>query len=435
MSFDSINKNNKHPIIYILIKVIYKLLDVYYLMILDLVIIGGGASGFMGAITAISSGLKSVVILESTSKVLEKVRISGGGRCNLTNSCSEISNLVNNYPRGEKQLIGLFNRFSTTEAFDWFQQNGLSLKVEKDGRVFPCSDSSEEVIKCLTNVAKKSGVKVFTNSHVKQINRIKEGFKILAKGNNYFKTKNILICTGGHPSGRKLAKSLGHSIIQPVPSLFSFSTSENSLRSCSGITLDVQVKLTVNKKKYAETGTVLITHKGFSGPVILRLSAFSARNLHANKYNGELRINWVCMNESQARLMLDLYKSENAKKLVLNNKPFVKLPKSLWQALLSSLNIDSQLKWADMSKYDKESLLKCLTMKTYLINSRGPFGEEFVTAGGVSLKEINFKTMESKICDGLFFAGEVLDIDGVTGGFNFQHCWTSGWVAGKSMVL
>ncbi len=402
-------------------------------MISDLIIIGGGASGFMGAITAITSGIRSVVILEGTSKVLEKVRISGGGRCNLTNSCWDISNLVNNYPRGEKQLISLFNRFSTKEAFDWFQKKGLRLKVEKDGRVFPCSDSSEEVIRCLTDVAEKSGVKVFTNSHVKQISLVSGGFNLLVKGNNNFVAKNILICTGGHPSGRKLAKSLGHSIIQPVPSLFSLSTSDTSLRACSGITLDVQIKLTVNKHKFVEKGPILITHKGFSGPVILRLSAFSARNLYANKYNGELRINWLCMNENEARLKLNLYKLENGKKLLFNNKPFDNLPRSLWNAFLSNLNIDSQLRWADISKYYRESLIKCLIMKNYMINSRGPFGEEFVTAGGVSLKDINFKTMESKICKGLFFAGEVLDIDGITGGFNFQHCWTSGWVAGKSI--
>ncbi len=404
-------------------------------MISDLVIIGGGASGFMGAITAISNGIRSVVILEGTSKVLEKVRISGGGRCNLTNSCRDISNLVNNYPRGEKQLIGLFNRFSTTEAFDWFEKQGLNLKIEKDGRVFPCSDSSDDVIKCLTSVAINSGVKIFTNSHVKQISIIKEGFKLLVKGNNSFETKNVLICTGCHPSGRRLAKSLGHSIVQPVPSLFSFSTSDKSLSFCSGINLDVQVKLIINKNKYTEKGPILITHKGFSGPVILKLSAFSARDLNINKYNGELRINWLCMNENETRLLLDLYKLENAKKKVFNNKPFEKLPRSLWKAFLSSLNIDTQLKWADISKYQKESLVKCLTIKTYVINGRGPFGEEFVTAGGVSLKEIDFKTMESKICKGLYFAGEVLDIDGVTGGFNFQHCWTSGWVAGKSIVF
>ena len=402
-------------------------------MLTDLVVIGGGAAGFMGAITAIKKGLGSVVILEGTLKVLEKVRISGGGRCNLTNSCWEISNLVNNYPRGEKQLIGLFNRFSTTEAFDWFQKQGLTLKVENDGRVFPLSDSSDDVIKCLTNVAKDSGIKVFTNSYVKQIIKTNQGFDVLVKGGNNFKAKNILICTGGHPSGRRLAKSLGHSIIQPVPSLFSFSTSENSLKSCSGITLDVKIKLTVSKKKFTETGSILITHKGFSGPVILRLSAFSARNLHANNYKGELRINWLSMNENEVRSKIDLYKLENGKKFVLNNKPFNHLPRSLWKALLLSEAIDSNLKWADLSKYEKESLVKCLTMKSYSIISRGPFGEEFVTAGGVSLKEINFKTMESKICKGLFFAGEVLDIDGITGGFNFQHCWTSGWVAGNAV--
>ncbi len=404
-------------------------------MISDLVIIGGGASGYMGAITAINNGLRSVVILESTSKVLEKVRISGGGRCNLTNSCWDISNLVNNYPRGEKQLIGLFNRFSTVEAFNWFKNQGLSLKIEKDGRVFPSSDSSEDVIKCLTAVAKNLGVKVFTNSHVQKISKKKEGFDLLVKGKNAFEAKNILVCTGGHPSGRRLAKSLGHSIVQPVPSLFSLSTPENSLKSCSGVTLDVQVKLTVNKKKFTETGPILITHKGFSGPVVLRLSAFSARNLHANRYQGELRINWLCMSENEVSTKLDLYKLKNGKKVVLNNKPFHNLPRSLWRALILSLEIDSQLKWADLSKFQKDSIVKCLIMKNYLINSRGPFGEEFVTAGGVSLKEINFTTMESKICKGLFFAGEVLDIDGITGGFNFQHCWTSAWVAGNSMSV
>ena len=403
-------------------------------MISDLVVIGGGASGFMGAITAVSNGLGSVVILESTSKVLEKVRISGGGRCNLTNSCWEISELVTNYPRGEKQLIGLFNRFSTTEAFDWFQSRGLNLKIENDGRVFPCSDTSSDVIKCLRNVAEKSGVDVVTNSHVKEIKKTDNGFNILVKGSNYFNTKNILICTGGHPSGRKLAKSLGHSIVEPVASLFSLTTSERSLQACSGITLKVQTKLTVSKKKYTETGSILITHKGFSGPVIFRLSAFGARRLHANKYIGQLTVNWLCMSENEVRSKIDLYKVENGKKLVLNNKPFNQLPRSLWKALLLRENIDSKLKWSDLSKHEKESLVKCLIMKSYEINSRGPFGEEFVTAGGVSLKEINFKTMESKICKGLFFAGEVLDIDGITGGFNFQHCWTSGWVAGNAVA-
>ena len=404
-------------------------------MISDLVVIGGGASGFMGAITAVSKRHISVVILEGTSKVLEKVRISGGGRCNLTNSCWEISNLVNNYPRGEKQLIGLFNRFSTSDAFDWFQKQGLSLKIEDDGRVFPLSDSSDDVIRCLRDVAEKHGVKIFTNSHVKQISKKDDVFTLVVKGNKFLHTKNILICTGGHPSGRKLAKNLGHSIIEPVPSLFSLSSSNKSLESCSGISLNVQTKLTVSKKKYSETGSILITHKGFSGPVILRLSAFCARNLHANKYICDLRINWLCMSENEARSQIDLYKLKNGKKLVLNNKPFNHLPRRLWRALLLSENVDSQLKWCDISKIDKESLVRSLTIKSYEINSRGPFGEEFVTAGGVSLDEINFKTMESKICKGLFFAGEVLDIDGITGGFNFQHCWTSGWVAGNSVAV
>ncbi len=286
----------------------------------------------------------------------------------------------------------------------------------------------------MRDVAENQGVKVFTNSHVKQINKTNDGFNILVKGHKNFKARNILICTGGHPSGRKIAKSLGHSIIQPVPSLFSLCTSEKSLESCSGINLNVQTKLTVSNKNYTETGSILITHKGFSGPVILRLSAFSARNLYANKYIGELRINWLQMNENEVRSEIDLFKLENAKKLLINNKPFNKLPRRLWKALLLSQNIDSQLRWADLSKYHKESLVKCLIKKSYSIKNRGTYGEEFVTAGGVSLKEINFKTMESNICKGLFFAGEVLDIDGITGGFNFQHCWTSAWVAGNSVT-
>ena len=403
-------------------------------MFSDLVVIGGGASGFMGAITAVNSGITSVILLESTSKVLEKVRISGGGRCNITNSCREISNLVNNYPRGQKQLISSFNRFSTIDAFEWFQDRGVGLKIENDGRVFPRSDSSFEVIKCLRDVAAECGIKVFTNSHVKQISKLNEEFNILVKGNKCIVSKNIFICTGGHSSGRKLAKSLGHSIVKPVPSLFSLSTSEKSLKACSGITLNVQARLTVNKKKYNEVGSILITHKGFSGPVILRLSAFSARDLHDNKYKGDLKINWLRMNENEVRRIIDLFKLENGKKFLFNNKPFNELPKSLWKSLLIHENIGNNLRWCELSKYKKESLVKCLTMKSYSINSRGPFGEEFVTAGGVSLNEINFKTMESKICKGLFFAGEVLDIDGITGGFNFQHCWTSGWIAGKAVV-
>tara|TARA_Y100001968_G_scaffold84010_1_gene75076 strand:+ start:11161 stop:12378 length:1218 start_codon:yes stop_codon:yes gene_type:complete len=404
-------------------------------MILDLVIIGGGASGFMAAVTAISNGIESVAILESTPKVLEKVRISGGGRCNITNSCREITNLTNNYPRGEKELIGLFSRFSTTEAFEWFQEQGLELKIEHDGRVFPRSDSSNDVIKCLTELAKNLGVKVFTNSHVKQVCISDFGFNLQVREGRNFQAKKILISTGGHPSGRKLAKSLGHSIVKPVPSLFSFCTHSNSLAVCSGITLNVQVKLIVNNNIYTEKGPVLITHRGFSGPVILKLSAFSARTLHANNYSAELKINWLCMNEDEVRSILNCFKLDNGRKLVLKSKPFINLPKSLWEAILLTVNISNRLKWSDLTKNDKESIVKCITNNSYLIKSRGPFGEEFVTAGGVSLQEVDFKTMESKICKGLFFAGEILNIDGITGGFNFQHCWTSGWIAGQGFSL
>ena len=403
-------------------------------MISDLVIIGGGASGFMAASVAIDNGIKSIIILESSTKILEKVRISGGGRCNVTNACWDNPNLVENYPRGEKQLLGLFSRFSTIEAFDWFQKKGLNLKIENDGRVFPQSDSSNDVIKCLSFTAVNSGIEIHTSSHVKEIKISEIGYDVLLQGNKLYRSKNVLLCTGGHPSGRKLAKQLGHTIVKPVPSLFSLSLLNTSLKSCSGISLNSRIKLIVNKSKFIETGKLLLTHWGLSGPVILKLSAFSARCLNSNNYKAEIFINWLCKTDFEVRKELCLFKALYLNKSLWNYKPFAQLPKRLWIALLSHAGFDANYKWNNISKSDQEKLIQLLVNSKYDVKGRGPFGDEFVTAGGISLKEINLKSMESNIHKGLYFAGEIINIDGITGGFNFQHCWTSGWVAGNSII-
>ncbi len=401
-------------------------------MISELIIIGGGASGFMAASVAIDNGIKSIIILESSTKILEKVRISGGGRCNVTNACWDNHNLVGNYPRGEKQLLGLFSRFSTIQAFEWFQKKGLNLKIEKDGRIFPQSDSSHDVIKCLSQTAVNSGVEIHTSSHVKEIKISEIGYNILLKGNKVYRSRNILLCTGGHPSGRKLSKLLGHTIVKPVPSLFSLSLLNNPLKSCAGISLNARIKLIVNKSKYVEYGKLLITHWGVSGPAILKLSAFSARCLNSNNYKAEICINWLCKTDYEIRQELNLFKAQYLNKSIWKYKPFLDLPKRLWMALLSENDFDIDCKWSTLSKSDQQRLIKMLINSKYNVKARGPFGDEFVTAGGISLNEINLKTMESKIHKGLYFAGEVIDIDGITGGFNFQHCWTTGWLAGMS---
>ena len=404
-------------------------------MIFDLVIIGGGASGFMAASVAIDNGVKSIIILESSKKILEKVRISGGGRCNVTNACWDNSNLVVNYPRGEKQLFGLFSRFSTIQAFEWFKKRGLSLKIENDGRIFPKSDSSFDVIKCLSQTAVKSGIGIHTSSHVKDIKVSNIGYDVLLQGNKLYRSKNILLCTGGHPSGRKIAKQLGHTIVKPVPSLFSLSLLNNPLKACSGISVNSCIKIIVNKSKFIDNGKLLLTHWGFSGPVILKLSAFSARCLYSNNYKAEIFINWLCKTDLEVRQELSLFKGLNLNKSIWKYKPFPELPKRLWIALLSQSGFDLNYKWVNISKSNQEKLIKILINSKYNVKGRGPFGDEFVTAGGVSLDEINLKSMESKIHKGLYFAGEIINVDGITGGFNFQHCWTTGWLAGMGCCL
>ncbi len=401
-----------------------------------MIVIGGGPAGFMGAITAAEQGVTSVFVCESTSKTLEKVRLSGGGRCNVTHASWDPIDLVNNYPRGRSSLFGVFSRFATADAVTWFAEKGLDLVAERDGRMFPVSNSSLEVVACLRRTAKVAGVHCLRKSAVYRVDYLKEkGFLIYLQGREPIKTKKVLIATGGHPSGRKLASNLGHTIVDPAPSLFSFKLDAFPLKVCSGVALDdISLKLVVGGKSFKEKGRVLITHVGLSGPSILRLSAFAARELHKNRYKAQLIINWIDSNYLLASELLNTCRFQLSRKSIGKANPFKKLPRRLWLIILKTININPLMRWAELSSLLEKRLLDLLLCSSYTVCGKGPFGEEFVTAGGVNLREVNFATMESRIASGLYFAGELLDVDGVTGGFNFQHCWSSGWLAGKAIA-
>ena len=401
----------------------------------DLVVVGGGAAGFMTAVTAAENGVKRIIILEGSSKLMEKVRISGGGRCNVTNASWIPSELAENYPRGGIKLLESFNRFAAGDVFDWFEKRGLNLKIEADNRVFPVSDSSLDVISCLKKNAITKGVEISTKFFVKEILKTSDNlFTIFNSEKIPIIAKNIILSTGGHPSGHKLAKNFGHSIIRPVPSLFTFSTKETKLNECSGVSIkNIDIEIQLNNKSFKNRGDLLITHWGFSGPAVLKLSSIAARELFDQKYKFNLIIRWSNLEYKELKEKIDNLKLNNGKLNLINLRPLPLLTKRLWVFLLNKMEINKDKKWSDLLANEREKMINSLLKDKYIISSKGPFGEEFVTSGGVSINEVNFKSMESLICPGLFFSGEVLDVDGITGGFNFQHCWTSGWLAGQSV--
>ncbi len=401
----------------------------------DLVVVGGGAAGFMTAVTAAENGVKRIIILEGSSKLMEKVRISGGGRCNVTNASWIPSELAENYPRGGIKLLESFNRFAAGDVFDWFEKRGLNLKIEADNRVFPVSDSSLDVISCLKKNAINKGVEISTKFFVKEILKTSDNlFTIFNSEKISIIAKNIILSTGGHPSGHKLAKNFGHSIIRPVPSLFTFSTKETKLNECSGVSIkNIDIEIQLNNKSFKNRGDLLITHWGFSGPAVLKLSSIAARELFDQKYKFNLIIRWSNLEYKELKEKIDNLKFNNGKLNLINLRPLPFLAKRLWVFLLNKMEINKDKKWSDLLANEREKMINSLLKDKYIISSKGPFGEEFVTSGGVSINEVNFKSMESLICPGLFFSGEVLDVDGITGGFNFQHCWTSGWLAGQSV--
>jgi len=404
--------------------------------LVDLTVIGGGPAGFMAAITAAQNGVASVVLLESNASTLEKVRISGGGRCNVTHACWDPRELVTNYPRGKLPLMSAFSRFAAGDAVNWFEEKGLKLIAEKDGRMFPVSNSSSDVVTCLRNAAKAAGVHFLTKQAVNRVDCLKRSrFSVSSKGCKPFETKKVLLATGSHSSGRKMAHALGHSIIDPVPSLFSLQLESFSLNICSGLALDdVKITLVVEDKSFQEIGRVLITHQGVSGPAVLRLTAFAARHLSKVNYKACLRINWLDSNFDSAKSQFKKFRYIQSRSRLVNSNPFSKLPKRFWSEIIKQAKIDPCIRWAELSSLDEKRMLNLLLSASYIVFGKGPYGEEFVTAGGIQLNEVNMSTMESRLLPGLYFAGELLNVDGITGGFNFQHCWSSGWLAGNAIA-
>jgi predicted Rossmann fold flavoprotein len=402
----------------------------------DVIIIGGGAAGFFAAVnTAQQNRGYTVLLLEKSSKFLSKVRVSGGGRCNVTHACFDNEVLVKNYPRGEKELRNVFSRFTTSDTIQWFESRGIKLKTEADGRMFPESNRSETIIDCLMQEALSSGVQLKLQSDVQHISKQEDGSFLLKTSNNdLFQCKKLIIATGGHAKEQayEWIRQLGHTIVKPVPSLFTFNIPDDPITQLMGVSVP-HVRVKIKAFKMELEGPLLITHWGFSGPVVLKSSAIAARNLHELNYNFLVSISWLPKHtEEKIRIEFANQRDEHGAKTLLAHFPF-ELPKRLCEHFISTCNIDKQTRWADLSKKNISDLIHCLINNEYTVKGKTTFKEEFVTCGGVKLKEINFATMESKLVPHLYFAGEVLDIDGVTGGFNFQNAWSSGWIAAKGV--
>jgi predicted Rossmann fold flavoprotein len=402
-----------------------------------IVIAGGGAAGFFAALACAGSRSDAeIFILEKTSQFLSKVKISGGGRCNVTHADFDAREFSRRFPRGERALISAFGKFQASDTVAWFESRGVKLKIENDGRMFPTTDSSQTIVDCLLNAAQKSGIKLKANCGVESAaKKSGGGFELaLANGEN-LPCDKLLLAIGGcrTPALGQLAVSLGHSLEMPVPSLFTFHIEIPWLRGLSGISVE-NVEASVLGTKLRERGALLLTHWGLSGPAILRLSAWGARELHAKNYQFKLQINWLphLAEEKLAAEFQARRKSQPAKLIV--NFPIAPLPARLWEQLVLVSGVARDTRWAALSKAAQHHLIRQLLRSEFSVTGKSLNKDEFVTCGGVRLGEVNFKTMESKICPGLFFAGEVLDIDGITGGFNFQAAWTTGWIAGRAMA-
>jgi predicted Rossmann fold flavoprotein len=401
-----------------------------------IVIVGGGAAGFFAAITCAELRPDAeVLLLERGKSVLEKVRISGGGRCNVTHHCFDPRLLVQHYPRGSRELLGPFMQFGPTEAVRWFEQRGVTLKTEADGRMFPVTDDSGTIVRCLTEAARRAGVQVRTGARVDQITPAPaHGWQIQVQGfSTPLLADRLMLATGSAPAVWDLLANLGHQIVPPVPSLFTFNTRDTRFRDLSGISVP-QAQLHIPGAKLEAAGPLLITHWGLSGPAILRLSAWGARLLAEKNYQFELLINWTGTATPDELMAFFQEQKQSAGKKSIQSNPQYGLPARLWQQLCQAAGVSEPLRWADADKKTLQAMAGQLGAGRFSIHGKSTFKEEFVTAGGVSLKEINFKNFESKLFPGLFMAGEVLDIDAITGGFNFQAAWTGGWLAGRAMA-
>lgn len=402
----------------------------------DVVVVGGGAAGFFGAITCAEamSVRGSVMILERGVHFLQKVKISGGGRCNVTHSCFDPKELAKRYPRGEAALIGAFHRFQSADTVNWFEAHGVELKTEADGRMFPTTDQSQTIINCLTQAARSAGVELHTGCGVERIERRSGGgFQLTLSSGQHLVCETLLLATGGTKAADSLAASLGHTMVPPVPSLFTFHIADKRLEGLAGLAVE-RATVSVVGTKLKETGPVLITHWGLSGPGILRLSAWGARELAACEYKFPLRVNWLPEHNFDSVLLLAQQQRGLTGAKRVSNVSLGGIPSRLWERLVATAGIAELTQWAGLSKNQLHTLARLLIESEFAVTGKSMNKEEFVTCGGVRLSEVDFKTMASRICPGLYFAGELLDIDGITGGFNFQAAWTTGWLAGNAMA-
>ncbi|MGK0325553.1 MAG: putative Rossmann fold flavoprotein [Polaribacter sp.] len=396
------------------------------------IIIGGGAAGYFTAINAKENNPElDITILEKGKDVLQKVKISGGGRCNVTHACFEPKELVKFYPRGEKELLGPFHQFMTGDTFEWFDNRGVPLKIEDDNRVFPEANTSHAIIDCFQNAVDKLNIKVLTNCGVNSVNQ-QENKWIISTKEKTFEADKLVIAAGSSKKVWELCETLDHSIIDPVPSLFTFNINDKRLVDLLGTSVPNATVKIANTKLEA-SGPLLITHWGMSGPAILKLSAFGARILADKKYQYNVEVNWLSRpTDKVLNVLLNLKKKEPRKTTILKS-PFSEVSKRLWERFVVAAGIQPTQNWADLNNVQLESLANQLTKGIFNANGRTTFKEEFVTAGGVDLKEINFKRFESRKHNNLFFVGEVLNIDAVTGGFNFQNAWTGGYICANAL--
>jgi predicted Rossmann fold flavoprotein len=402
----------------------------------DVIIIGGGAAGFFTAINAAENNRKlRIILLERGKEVLTKVKVSGGGRCNVTHAEFEPKELSLNYPRGEKELLGPFHSFMTGDTIEWFETRGVSLKIEEDGRMFPISDSSQTIIDLFISETERLGINVIRGHSVKSILH-KDDLWSIGTSEGGFLAKKIVIATGSNPKIWRLLEDLGHKIVPPVPSLFTFNIKDGRILDLPGVATQASVKVVDGRGKVQleSEGALLITHWGMSGPAILKLSAWGARVLEPLNYHFSIKVNWLLdvSEEETLENLLEL-KMSNAKQTVFKYTQF-DLPKRLWQSLVKAAGIEATETWADISKKKLQNLANQIVSSHFDVKGKSTFKEEFVTAGGVDLKEVNFKTFESRLQKNLYFAGEVLNIDAITGGFNFQNAWTGGYLAALALT-
>lgn len=403
----------------------------------DLIVIGGGASGFFGAISAVEKkpGM-SVLLLEKTSKLLSKVKVSGGGRCNVTHACFDPSELAKHYPRGSKELKSLFRKFQATDVIAWFEMKKVKLKTEQDGRMFPETDDSQTIIDCFLDSASRGKIQIKLNSEVTEIHQMKYGFDVLVgRENHRFTAKKILIAAGGY-NNLKSYEWIGRiiqPIVPPIPSLFTFNDSEKKFTDLMGVSVP-KSEVKIAGTKFCEEGPVLITHWGLSGPAVIKLSAWVAEYLHEKKYAFTALVNWTgSFKEEDLRSMLLNQKENHGKQKIVTNAMF-NIPLRLWQRLCMLAEIQETKIWGEVAQKNMNKLLEYSIRCPFYITGKTTFKEEFVTCGGIDLKSIDLETMESKKVKGLYFAGEVLNIDGETGGFNFQSAWTTAWVAAQAIA-